>query len=167
MAHDPIPEVQARLEQQVGRMLDGTAQFAAPHDLETQVLNSIERRARVPWWRRRVPEWPLLAQLAFAATGVAAAWAMVLARPLAPARLDAVIQRPVAVLQQPAADLHTTLNVLALFHRLSDTLAGSLLGSLPENVWYAGLVLCAAGYLALFFLIAFGYRLLQAPLASR
>ena len=54
------------------------------------------------------------------------------------------------------------MNVLAVFHRLTDTLAGSL----PDGVWYGGMALCAAAYMALFFLIVFGYRLLQAPGAS-
>ncbi len=82
---------------------------------------------------------------------------------MTPAKLDAVINHPATVLQQPAADLHATMNVLAVFHRLTDTIAGSV----PDGVWYGGIALCAAAYLALFFLIVLGYRLLQTPLATR
>jgi hypothetical protein len=160
MNPDPGNDAQGALEQRISRVLAGTAQFTAPQSIEAKVWSGIERAAQAPWWRRRVLEWPVLAQLAFVATGVTAAAAMVLGRP---AKLHAVISHPVAVLQQPAADLHATMNVLAIFHRLTDTVAGSL----PDAVWYGGIALCAVAYVALFYLIVFGYRLLQAPLASR
>ncbi|HTC52922.1 MAG TPA: hypothetical protein VK700_13380 [Steroidobacteraceae bacterium] len=150
------------LEQRVTQALAGTAQFKAPHTLEAQVLEGIERRARVPWWQRRVPEWPLLAQLLFGVTGIATAAALLLLRPATPRALGTAIGHPAAVLQRPAADLHATLNLLAVLHRLLDTMAGTL----PDGVWYGGLALCAAAYIALFCLIAFCYRLVQTP-ASR
>jgi hypothetical protein len=163
MNPDPGDDMQTALEQRITRVLADTAQFKAPQSLEAQVWSGIERAAQAPWWRRRVLEWPAVAQIAFAATGVMAAVAMVLGRPATPAKLHAVISHPGAVLQQPAADLHATMNVLAIFHRLTDTVAGSL----PDTVWYGGIALCAVAYLALFYLIVFGYRLLQAPQASR
>jgi hypothetical protein len=158
---DPQSEQAAALEQRVTQVLAGTAVFNAPPSLEARVLEGIERRAKVPWWQRRVPEWPLLAQLLFGLTGKATAAALLLLRPATPRGLGTVIGHP-AVLQRPAADLHATLNVLAVFHRLLETMAGAL----PDGVWYGGLALCAAAYLALFFLIAYCYRLVQAP-ASR
>jgi hypothetical protein len=160
MNPDPGNELQGALEQRITRVLNGTAQFKAPQSLEAQVWNDLERAAKAPWWRRRVLEWPVLAQIAFAATGVMVAAAMVLGRPAAPAKLNAVISHPVAVLQRPAAELHATMNVLAIFHRLTDTVAGSL----PDDVWYGGIALCAVAYVALFYLIVLGYRLLQPPL---
>ena len=163
MNPDPGKDLRDALEERTSRALHGTAQFKAPPGIEAQVWSGIERAAQTPWWRRRVLEWPVLAQVAFAATGIMAAAAMVLGRPATPAKLHAVIDHPVAVLQQPAADLHATLNVLAVFHRLTDTVAGSL----PEGVWYGGIAVCAVAYVALFYLVVFGYRLLQAPLASR
>ena len=150
-----------QLEQRVSQVLSGTAGFKAPQTLEARVLEGIERRARVPWWQRRVPEWPLVAQLLFGLTGVGTAAALLLLRPATHRTLGTVIGHP-AVLQRPAADLHATLNVLAVFHRFLDTLAGAL----PDGVWYGGLALCAAAYFALFWLIAFCYRLAQTP-ASR
>ncbi|HEY1899219.1 MAG TPA: hypothetical protein VGG49_05435 [Steroidobacteraceae bacterium] len=163
MEPDPVDEMQAALQQRVSRVLAGTAQFKAPQDIEITVLCGIERRAHVPWWRRRVLEWPRLAQLAFLVTGIAAALGVLLGRPATPAALGIVLREPAAVLRQPAADLHATLSVLAVFHRVTDTVAGSL----PDDVWYGGLALCAAAYLALFLLVALGYRLLQSPLTSR
>jgi hypothetical protein len=163
MNPDPGKDVRDALAERITRALNGTAQFKAPPGIEAQVWSGIERAAQAPWWRRRVLEWPVLAQIAFAATGVMAAAALVLGRPAAPAKLHAVIDHPVAVLRQPAADLHATLNVLAIFHRLTDTVAASV----PDGVWYGGIALCAVAYVALFYLIVFGYRLLQAPLASR
>src|ERR1700733_7021333 len=153
MNPDPGNEMQDALEQRITRVLTGTAQFKAPQSIEAQVWSGIEQAAKAPWWRRRVLEWPVLAQIAFAATGVMAAAAMVLGRLATPAKLHAVISHPVAVLQQPAADLHATLNVLAVFHRLTATVAGSL----PDGVWYGGIALCAGAYVALFYLIVFGY----------
>jgi hypothetical protein len=148
MDRDP-DDRQAALEQRIGRALAGTAKFKAPESLEVRVLDDIGRRAPVSWWRRRVLEWPLPAQLAFALTGVATAAALLLGRPATPKALSAVIN-------QPAAELHATLDVLAVMHRVADTMAGAL----PDEVWYGGLALCAATYVALFLLIAFGYRLL-------
>ncbi|HTC44456.1 MAG TPA: hypothetical protein VK696_05345 [Steroidobacteraceae bacterium] len=160
---DRKPEAtRTALEERTARLLAGTAQFKAPDSIESRVLAGIERRVRVPWWQRRVPEWPLLAQLIFAFTGIATAAALLLARPTTPAPLSAVIAQPAAVLQRPAADLHTTLSALASLHRLADNLVGAMPG-----VWYGGLALGAAAYLALFFLVAFGYRLLVTPVASR
>jgi hypothetical protein len=156
---DREPADHPELERRVTRMLAGTAEFKAPVGLEERVLNDIERHAQGRWWRRRVPEWPRLAQLVFAATGMATAAVLLLARPATPGSLGLVIKQPAAILKQPAADLHVTLNVLAVFHRLADTMAGSL----SDGVWYGGMALCAAAYVALFGLIAFGYRLLQAP----
>src|SRR5580692_9874759 len=137
---DHKSEEPTTLEQRVTRVLAGTADFKAPSNLEARVLEGIERRAKVPWWQRRVPEWPLLAQLFFGLTGVATAAALLLLRPATPRALDKVIVHPAAVLQRPAADLHATLNVFAVFHRLLDTIAGTL----PDGVWYGGLALCAA-----------------------
>jgi hypothetical protein len=154
-------EADAALEQRIARVLTGTAGFKAPEGLEARVLKVIEQRAAVPWWQRRVPEWPVLAQLLFALTGIAAAAGLLLARPATPKVLGTVISQPAALLQQPAADLHTTLNVLSVFHRLADT----MIGALTDSVWYGGLALCAAAYVALFILLAFGYRLLQLPAA--
>jgi hypothetical protein len=159
---DRKSEIDAALEQRIARVLAGTAEFKAPETLEARVLQGIERHARVPWWQRRVPEWPLLAQVLFALTGIAAAALLLLARPAPPKALGTVISQPAALLKQPAADLHATLDMLAVFHRLADTIVGAL----TDSVWYGGLALCAAAYVALFLLLAFGYRLLQLP-ASR
>jgi hypothetical protein len=156
MDRDPTDDRQAALEQRIARALVGTARFKAPESLEVLVLEGIGRRAHVSWWRRRVPEWPLLAQLAFALTGVATAAALLLGRPATPKALSAVIN-------QPATELHVTLDVLAVMHRFAGTVAGAL----PDDLWYGGLALCAAAYVALLLLIAFGYRLLLMPAASR
>lgn len=159
---DHKSESDAALEQRTARILAGTAEFKAPQSLEARVLKVIERHAQVPWWQRSVPEWPLLAQLLFLVTGIAAAAALLLARPATPKALGNVISQPATLLHRPAADLHTTLDMLSILHRFADT----MLGALTDGVWYGGLALCAAAYVALFFLIAFGYRLLQLP-ASR
>jgi hypothetical protein len=149
MDRDPAADGQAALEQRIARALSGTANFRAPESLQARVLDGIARRAQVSWWRRRVLEWPLLAQVVFAVTGVLVAAGLLLGRPATPKALTAVIS-------QPAAQLHVTLDLLAVMHRFADTVASSL----PDAMWYGGLALCGATYVALFLLIAFGYRLL-------
>ena len=159
MSVEPDSDPQAALTQGVSRMLAGTAAFKAPAGLEPGVLAAVEQRQHLPWWRRRVPEWPWAARLGFGLAGLAAAAALLLGRPATPPVLHAMVAQPAAVLREPAADLHATLDVLSIFQRLTDTLAGSV----PDGLWYGGLILCAAAYVALFFLVVFGYRLLQAP----
>src|ERR1700722_20452967 len=95
-----------KLEERTARLLAGTAQFKAPDSIESRVLADIERGVRVPWWQRRVPEWPLLAQVIFALTGIATAAALLLARPKTPATLSAVMNHTSFVQHQNAADLH-------------------------------------------------------------
>jgi hypothetical protein len=152
-----------QLARSTTRALAGTARFSAPDDLEAVVLQRLDRRAAAPWWWRRVPEWPLPAQGLFALTGAAIAAALLLGRLATPRTVDALMSQSASVLQQPVVDLRTTLNLLLVFDRLTDTIAGSL----PDGVWYGGIALCAAAYVALFFLVVFGYRLLRAPLTSR
>ena len=156
MAIEPDRDAEAALTQGVSRMLAGTAAYTAPADLETRVLAAVEQRLQRPWWRRRVPEWPWAARVGYALVGLASAAALLFAPPATSPTLHAMAARH-------AADLHATLDVLAIFRRLTDTLAGSV----PGALWYGGIILCAAAYAALFFLVVFGYRLLQAPAASR
>ena len=163
MDHKSATELDLELEQRIARVLAGTAGFAAPAGLETRVLKSIERRSQVAWWRRRVPEWPLLAQLIFVLTGVAAAAALLLARPATPQTLGRVLTQPAAVLRQPAVDLHTTLDVLSVLHRVADTMAGAV----TNDVWYGGMALCAAAERARGGRSAGGYRLRQLPAARK
>ena len=94
---------------------------------------------------------------------IAAAVALWLARLATPQSLGRLLTQPAAVLRQPAADLHTTLDVLSVLHRVADTMAGAV----TNDVWYGGMALCAAAYMALFCLIAFGYRLRQLPAARK
>jgi hypothetical protein len=161
MTMDHRPETDTALEQRIARVLKGTAEFKAPAGLEARVLKDIERGAKAAWWQRRVPEWPPLAQLLFILSGIAAALALLLSRPATPKALVPVISQPAAILNHPAADLHATLDVLAAFHRIGETLVGTV----TDGVWYGGMALCAAAYVAMFCLIAFGYRLLHMPAA--
>ena len=94
MERDAMTDVHAALEQRITRMVAGTAEFKAPEALEEQVLSGIERRVKVPWWQRRVMEWPRLAQVVFALTGVATAAALLLGRPATPKTLGAMIASP-------------------------------------------------------------------------
>ncbi len=154
MDHEP-DVAQAALQRRVARALAGTAEFKAPQTLDALVLNGIERRMKVPWWRRRVPEWPLLAQVGFAMTGIAAArGAAGEARHAeGPERCDQSAGR------RPAHHPGCARRVPAICRHRG--------GRSARRCVVRRLALCTAAYVALFCLIVLGYRLLRAPAASR
>jgi len=55
------------LERQIDRALRGLAPRRAPRSLESRVIAELARRAALPWWRRRIPQWPPAARVAFIA----------------------------------------------------------------------------------------------------
>ncbi|HUX74700.1 MAG TPA: hypothetical protein VMV25_12515 [Steroidobacteraceae bacterium] len=140
------------LERQVDRALRGLAPRRAPRSLEVRVIAELARRAALPWWRRRILQWPPAARAAFIvvcgglirfawpATGWAIAEFGALRRSGAPA-LSWIHYGAAAV--SGAAQL---LNVIA--------------GALPMSWIAAGLVFAAMLYAALFGLGAVAYRTL-------
>jgi hypothetical protein len=60
-----------RDEELVSRMLRKVAARRAPASLQVRVLQELQRRAALPWWRRGFANWPLAARAAFMALSVA------------------------------------------------------------------------------------------------
>lgn len=56
---------EAQLERLIAEAVRGAGRRTAPASLEARVLNAIERRSSLPWWRRDFARWPAVARLAF------------------------------------------------------------------------------------------------------
>ncbi|HEX7116562.1 MAG TPA: hypothetical protein VF193_15655 [Steroidobacter sp.] len=55
------------LERLISRVLSEQPLRQAPRSLELRVMAEIERRARLPWWRKSFAQWPQAARVAFLA----------------------------------------------------------------------------------------------------
>lgn len=136
------------LERQVRDVLHSLPLRAAPESLMTRVLEQIEQRAALPWWRRQVMQWPTAARLSFAL--------------LAAALMLLSLAGSASLLRfgNPAAPVlswgHHVLALLSIVPRFLT----ALLGLLPV-AWLQGfLVVAALAYLFLFGVGAAAYRLL-------
>lgn len=149
------------LERFVDQALRGVGQRQAPRTLESRVLAELARRAALPWWRRHFAHWPLAAQAAFliASIGfvrlafVAVTWAFAAAH--------------LAHLTDLSTQLMVWIGTGAHLASTLTDLAVSLVGRIPSQWLYAGLVFGALLYGALFGLGAVGYRLLCATPNTR
>src|SRR5687768_10685115 len=53
------------LETFIGRVLRGQPLLRAPAALEQRVLEELEHRALLPWWKQSFTKWPMAARAAF------------------------------------------------------------------------------------------------------
>jgi hypothetical protein len=60
-----------KLEQVVTEALRGLPTRRAPADLESRVLDELQRRAMQVWWRRSFSHWPAAARMAFVVLNIA------------------------------------------------------------------------------------------------
>jgi hypothetical protein len=152
-AHSNSPQgSDDRLEQLITRTLRGQPLLRAPRSLELRVIEELERRASLPWWRMSFGHWPISARTLFVLTSVAIAWLAVGAMSwmlayLQPASTMQLLQSQ----RSPLGDLvHTVASIEA---------AGqALIHSIPSFWVYGGLALIATLYLALFGLGTAAYR---------
>ena len=141
-------EIEARL----GQALRALPERHAPATLESRVLDTLARRAPLPWWRRGFGEWPAAARVAFGVTSAALVVFTVLAAAAANAGFGSLgvshaISTPV---------LHDASVLLVITRTLSVSLASVLSSSWVLGYLIAGAVL----YAALFGLAIAGYRTL-------
>lgn len=61
------------------RLLRALPDRTAPSSLETRVLRELDRRARLPWWRRSYAAWPPFARMLFFTFSALAAAALIAA----------------------------------------------------------------------------------------
>ncbi|MGH8258603.1 MAG: hypothetical protein ACREUG_02825 [Steroidobacteraceae bacterium] len=143
-----------RLERLTERMLHDLPLHLAPATLPDRVLQAIEQQARLPWWRRGITAWPLVARAVLLAGCCGSAACVLLgvsrltthgaAWPMAPALADRV--EGVRAALASAASL--------------SALAWRLIRAVPPH-WLLGALLASALlYTLLFVLIAVGYRTL-------
>ncbi|HTT04545.1 MAG TPA: hypothetical protein VMF64_04600 [Steroidobacteraceae bacterium] len=142
-------EPDSGLERQVHTLLRSLPARHAPEHLMARVLEQIEQRAALPWWRRQVMHWPLIARLSFALLAVACLMLLSLAGRAGLPRLAS-----------PTAPMlawgHHVLALLGVVPRL----VTALLGALPMVWLQAILVIGLLAYLFLFGVGAAAYRLL-------
>ena len=147
---DPDESLDREMEARLGQALRRLPERRAPATLESRVLDTLARRAPLPWWRRGFGEWPAAARVAFGVTSVALVVLTVLAAAAANANLGSAshaISTPV---------LHDA----SVFFVITRTLSVSL-ASLLSSSWVLGcLIASAALYAALFGLAIAGYRTL-------
>jgi hypothetical protein len=138
------------------RLLDRTLRELpprrAPAGLEARVLNELERRAALPWWRRSFMHWPAPARIAFLVTCAALVALVLVGGTAAVAGLGSLLESGTVSLswaREIGALAVSAGNVITL-----------LAHSLPLTWLYQGMVVCAVLYAALFGLGAAVYRTL-------
>ena len=144
--------VDREMEARLGQALRALPERRAPATLESRVLDTLARRAPLPWWRRGFGEWPAAARVAFGVTSAALVVFTVLAAAAAKADLGSLgashaISTPV---------LHDA----SVFLVITRTLSVSLASILSSNWVFGYLIAGAVLYAALFGLAIAGYRTL-------
>ncbi len=143
-------------EQGLERLLDRTLRELplrrAPPGLEKRVFDELQRRAALPWWRRSFAHWPSLARAGFVATCMALVGLAFLEGAWAVAHLSALNT-------SGAPPMFWAREALAAVAGAGQ-LAALIVGAVPPEWLYAGLVVSAALYAALFGLGAAAYRTL-------
>ena len=140
-------EQQQRLERLIGAGLAGQPPLKAPASLQARVLAEVARRAVLPWWQRSIRHWPLMVQLAFFVTALAAgrvllsgsAWS---GASQAATRLSAPIDSPLSWLQTLGG---ACLTLGSLMQRASDLVVHQV----PALWLYGGLGVLLAMYVTL------------------
>jgi hypothetical protein len=129
----------------------------APATLESRVFAEIERQALMSWWHKSFEQWPRGARIGFLVascgfvklTLVGITWLVIGARA---ARVETALN-PAATLVRTAASLiSTAMEASALVIHI-----------IPQSWLYGAIVSSLLLYLALFGIIATGYRMLYSP----
>lgn len=141
---DPNDDLERRLD----RTLRALPLRRAPAALESRVLAELERRAALPWWRRRFDLWPLHARALFVALCGGLAGAIFLGGAVA---VDRILALPWTHPALRIMDSTAHLVVLAARYSLAAHYA------LPAWV-YGAIAICAVLYGILFGLGAVVYR---------
>ncbi len=142
----------ASLEKVLTEALRGLPPRRAPLDLESRVLDELRRRASQVWWRRSFTHWPAAARTAFVLLNIALVAVTFLNgfSSVVGGRSFSEFTALVLMWMRPF------LTVLSSVGGLTPV----LLHSIPQGWLYAGLVVSAVLYTALFGLGAAAYRTL-------
>jgi hypothetical protein len=145
-----------RLEQLASELLRALPPLQAPPGLVARVLEELERRAALPWWRRSFAHWPAAARVVFAAS-----CAMLIGASYDAARWLTAALQSASHAPQIAPWLLTWRALGHLAAALGD-LAHAVSVIIPPYWLYGGAVLCIVLYLGLFGVTATAYRVLYA-----
>jgi hypothetical protein len=140
------------LERVLGETLKGLPLCRAPSTLESRVLNELERRAALPWWRVSFMHWPAVPRVAFVVTCIA----LVAATILGGVSVLAGVRPLTEVVALVLSWLHPFLAVMSS----AGGVAALLVHVIPPLWLYGGMALGIVLYVALFGLGAAAYRTL-------
>jgi hypothetical protein len=141
-----------KLERALTKALEGLPLRRAPSTLELRVVNELERRAALPWWRVSFAHWPAAPRVAFVAVCIALVAATILGGAFAFVGDRSFNEAAALVLSW----VHPFLVVVSS----AGGVATLLLGIIPPLWLYGGMALGIVLYVALFGLGAAAYRTL-------
>jgi hypothetical protein len=147
----PSPENEQQLEQRVQRAVRDLPPRRAPRSLEQRVRAEIERRERLPWWRRSFGHWPAAARAAFVVLSLGAVGFFLVSGIWISRGFEDRL--PAA----PATWIDDGLTVARALGNCLDLVARNI----PPLWLYGGLAVLASLYLTLFGLGAAAYRALN------
>jgi hypothetical protein len=141
-----------KLERALTQALEGLPLRRAPSTLELRVVDELERRAALPWWRVSFTHWPAAPRVAFVAVCIALVAATILGGVFAFAGDRSFDQATALVLSwvQPFLAVMSSAGGVATL----------LVRVIPPLWLYGGLALGIMLYVALFGLGAAAYRTL-------
>jgi hypothetical protein len=138
-----------KLEQLIGAVLREQPLRRAPPAMESRVLAAIESHAAMSGWRRGFMHWPVFARVAF----ILASFAIV--------RFTLLATDWTLTAVNPEGFFAGALSKISWIKVVAEVVYSSL-RSIPEHWLWAGLVIVAAIYGALFVISAIAYRTLYA-----
>jgi hypothetical protein len=140
------------LERVLGEALKGLPLCRAPSTLESRVLNELERRAALPWWRVSFTHWPAAPRVAFVVICIALVAATILG--------GVSVLLGVRPLTEVAALVLSWLHPFLAVMSSAGGVAALLVHVIPPLWLYGGMALGIVLYVALFGLGAAAYRTL-------
>ena len=140
------------LERAVDQALKGLPLRRAPSTLESRVINELQRRAALPWWRVSFAHWPAAPRVAFVITCIALVAATILGGVSAFVGVGSLNEMAALVLSWA----HPFLAVLSS----AGGVTALLVHIIPPLWLYGGMALGIVLYVALFGLGAAAYRTL-------
>jgi hypothetical protein len=141
-----------KIERTLSGALTGLPFCRAPSTLEVRVLNELQRRAALPWWRVSFARWPMVPRVAFVLVCVALVAATILGG------VSALVG--VRSLNEVAALTLSWAQPFLVILSSTGGVAALLVRAIPPLWLYGGMTLGIMLYVALFGLGAAAYRTL-------
>ncbi len=142
-----------RLERLLDQTLRAQPELRAPASLEARVFARIEAQRARPWWRKSFTHWPMPARLMFVLSSVGLGKL---------AYMVSIWAMNYFNLGAASKTLGTSLVPEIAVARVAPTLVESILHSVPDVWWYAGIGGVVFLYVCFFGIGAFAYRTLYA-----